>query len=47
MERLLLRQFVRPQVESYATLKAGLETARTFWRRQRLAEIIDPAFPLE
>lgn len=47
MDQLLIERFVRPRTESYAILKQRLETARSFWRRQPLAEAADPTFSLE
>lgn len=47
MESLLVERFVQPAAESYAILKQRLETALNFWRRQPLAETIDPAFVFE
>jgi ABC-type phosphate/phosphonate transport system substrate-binding protein len=44
MNDLLLDRFVQPDADRYDALRMNFETAVSFWRAHRLAEIVDPVF---
>jgi ABC-type phosphate/phosphonate transport system substrate-binding protein len=44
MNDLLLDRFVQPDAGQYDALRMNFETAVSFWRAHRLAEIVNPVF---
>jgi ABC-type phosphate/phosphonate transport system substrate-binding protein len=44
MNDLLLDRFVQPDAGQYDALRINFETAASFWRAHRLAEIVNPVF---